>query len=205
MAITNGYCTSADLKTFLRITDVTDDAQIDTAVNAASRLIDGACHRRFYAVTETRYYTPKSAVDVLVDDLLSITTLKTDEDGDGVYETVWTSPPDYVLEPFNAPYMSPPGPYWHLVIGPIGRWVFPTSIVQSVQIVGSWGFSATTPDAVKSACIIEAARLFKRNASILGIAGAPELGGFVPAKTSNGIDFDSWALLNGGGFVRWTP
>jgi hypothetical protein len=82
-SITNGY---TDLPTYkLRFFDGdTDDHQDDDNLNlvitTASRAIDNICHRRFYAATETRYYTTDDTFRVDIDDLLSVTTLKTDED-----------------------------------------------------------------------------------------------------------------------------
>jgi len=51
MAITNGYCTQDELKTFVGIptSDSADDSLIDDAVTAASRQIDAFCGRQFYA------------------------------------------------------------------------------------------------------------------------------------------------------------
>ena len=48
MAIVNGYCTLAQVKAALRITDTTDDTLIENSVEAASRLIDGHAMRNFY-------------------------------------------------------------------------------------------------------------------------------------------------------------
>jgi hypothetical protein len=49
MAIVNGYCTLAQVKAALRITDTTDDTLIENSVEAASRLIDGHAMRNFYS------------------------------------------------------------------------------------------------------------------------------------------------------------
>ena len=51
MAITNGYCTQNELKTFVGIptSDTADDSLLDDAINAASRQIDAFCGRYFYA------------------------------------------------------------------------------------------------------------------------------------------------------------
>lgn len=46
--ITNGLCTLADVKAALRATDTVDDDRISLAIDAASRLIETRCNRRFW-------------------------------------------------------------------------------------------------------------------------------------------------------------
>lgn len=46
--ITNGLCALTDVKAALRITDTTDDDRISLAIDAASRLIETECNRRFW-------------------------------------------------------------------------------------------------------------------------------------------------------------
>ena len=54
-----------------------------------------------------------------MDDLLSVTTLKTDEDGDRTYEITWATT-DYDLMPYNATLESQAQPYSHLQTTPDG-------------------------------------------------------------------------------------
>lgn len=105
------YTTLANAKARIAIAtaDTADDTIIEAVINAVSRAIDGYCGRRFYAVAETRYYTPARSDALLVDDLVSVTSLATDQDGDLVYETAWAAG-DYVLYPYNAALESVPGP-----------------------------------------------------------------------------------------------
>jgi hypothetical protein len=63
MAITNGYVTLPELKARLYSAnpnmqqDPLDDAGLERVIEAVSRWIDADRGRRFYAATETRYYT----------------------------------------------------------------------------------------------------------------------------------------------------
>ena len=177
MAITNGYTTLAKLKARLAIAtlDVTDDADLETIVQSVSRSIDDFCGRRFYAATETRYYTADQQRCLLIDDLLSITTLKTDNDADGVYEIAWATT-DYLLSPYNAPLESTPQPYWRIEVTVLGINWFPRGVPKGVQIIGSWGFSATTPDVVASACLFQAALEYRASKSSGGVSGKGEMG-----------------------------
>lgn len=175
MAITNGYATLTEIKAWLGITDNADDSTLENCVEAASRKIDKLAGRRFYAVSETRYYTPQDNLNLWIDDLASITSLETDDDGDGTFETLWAST-DYRLMPLNAPLSSNPMPYtWIEVNRYTGNNTFIRNGVRTVKIVGSFGYS-TTPDDIKLACLTFAARLFKRKDAIFGVLGAAELG-----------------------------
>lgn len=136
----NLYAFRADLKSRLGIAaaDTDDDALIDAALLAASRAIDSWTGRQFFVSQQTLYVTAQRASELLLGvDLLSVTTIKTDEDGDRTYETTWAST-DYDLEPANAAQASPPRPYWRITLAPEGRYSFPV-IPRGIQIVGSWG------------------------------------------------------------------
>lgn len=190
---TNGYVTLSELKSRLDITSTSYDSLLDQAIEAASRQIDAYTGRRFYrtASDETRYYTATDPdLLLLPDDLGSLTSLATDDDGDRVYETSWAST-DYDLEPANAALDGQP--YTAIRVTPLGRYTFP-STQRGVKLVGTFGYSAlaSVPDAVAEACAIQAARLFKRRDSPFGMAGSPEFG---VLRTVPAIDPDVRALL----------
>lgn len=159
MAITNGYLTLAEAKTYLQIDDTEDDTALELSVEAASRAIDEWCGRRFYQSDgETRYFDA-DAYDLLwVDDLRTVTTLKTDPGGDGTYELTWSSS-DYRLQPHNAATDSEP--YTQVARAHNGSYSFPVGVPKSIEVVGDWGWPAV-PDAIKHACSIQTAVFFKR-------------------------------------------
>lgn len=175
MAIVNGYCTLAGLKTRLSIADTNDDAMLEAIVESVSRAIDDWCGRRFYAATQTRYFTALRSDRLLVDDLLSVTTIRTDEDGDGTFERTWTAT-DYFLAPYNAQLESVPQPYTKIEAAWRGSYRFPRGVRRGVEVAGSWGFASTTPDAVEQACLFQAAVEFRATPSPLGLSGGGELG-----------------------------
>ena len=179
MAIVNGYATLSDVKAALRITDTVDDSLLEISIEAASREIDGWCERVFTSSTATRIYRPTDVFTVDVDDLQSITTLKTDSDGDGVFDVTWEST-DYQLNPLNGIAGGITTPYTQ--VRAIGQYLFPiyeprnvNSNEASVQITGVWGWSSV-PTAVKQACIILSMRQFKRYDSPTGVMGFGDLG-----------------------------
>lgn len=171
MAITNGYCTLAEFYgryEALSADSGVRDGKIEDHIEAASRWIDRHCMRQFYATTATRYFTAGDAMSCNVSDILTVTTLKTDHDGDRTYETTWEQS-DYDLMPYNN------APYQWLEITPQGAYFFPF-VRRGVEIAGTWGYVATTPEDIKEACLMQASRLFARESTVLGEAGRTALG-----------------------------
>lgn len=171
------------------VTDPTDDDDLIRAINTASRNIEIYCGRWFYAATQTRYYDTDFDDLVFTDDIISITTLKTDTDSDGVYETTW-APADYILLPRDAANEVPPGSYRSIQRAPNGARYFPT-VDDAIQIVGSFGYSAI-PSAVNSAALIHAFECFKRKDQPNMIAGTTEYG---VIRKKGGMDADAQAYL----------
>ncbi len=173
MAITNGYATLADVKAALRITDNIDDSLLETAIESASRMIDGFTARTFSnAGTATRNFASLEPLYCIVDDLITLTKLEsTDEIGDAYTEWAVT---DYQLEPLNGRsdglLMPTSG------IRAVNDYTFPVVDGQAlVRVTGTWGWSAI-PTAIKQATVIQASRIYKRLDSPLGVAGFGDMG-----------------------------
>jgi hypothetical protein len=173
MAITNGYATLAQVKSALRITDQVDDSLLEMAIESASRAIDQYTNRNFYnAGSAVRYYAPSNSLNVLIDDLISISKLESMNDDEQVYDTTWASD-DYQLEPLNGIADGFAQPYTN--IRAIGDYVYQTLEGEAtVKVTGVWGWSAT-PIQVTQATVIQSSRIFKRLDSPLGIISG-ELG-----------------------------
>lgn len=150
MPITNGYITLADFKERMwsygtPSSDAIRDTDIERMINGASRWVDNFCSRRFYSAIEIRYYTPEYWDLLFIDDLLTVTTLKTDDDDDRTYETTWLTT-DYDLEPFNALVDVPPQAFNMIRVQINGDQVFPRWVRRGVEIAGSWGWVITETD-----------------------------------------------------------
>jgi hypothetical protein len=171
--------------------DQYDDNMLERNIEAVSRVIDLITWRRFYAATETRYYTAERSDALVVDDLLSVTTLKTDSDGDRTYEDTWTTS-DYDLMPFNATLDG--APYRSLEITPDGDYSFPT-IAKGVELKGSFGYSSTTPPPIEAACLLGASRLYQRKSTPLGVSAAANLGQLQVIVTKLKADPDFMGLV----------
>ena len=172
MPVTNGYATKEEIKAELGVPDAQDDSVIEQCIEAASRLIDETCGRVFYQeVAQTRYYTAEDGDLLFVDDLVSVTSLATDDTGDRTYGTTWLTT-DYDLEPDNAALRGKP--YGWIRLSPAGNRAFPTAR-RGVKLIGTFGWPAVPP-MVKRAARIQAARLFKRKDAIFGVVGSAEMG-----------------------------
>lgn len=186
MTITNGYATLDELKAALRITDYIDDAALERSVEGASRRIDGVCDRRFYLDTTAtaRIYRATSPWRVDVDDIGTTTGLvvKTDSDGSGAYGTTWAAT-DYELGPLNA--LAQGRPVYQ--VNAVSQ-LFPTHVMPSpVQVIAKWGWP-TVPDAIREATILLAGRMFKRQDSLLGVAGVGDLGALPVMRFDSDIE-----------------
>jgi hypothetical protein len=196
MAITNGYCTLAQVKAALRITDSTDDTLLEGSVESASRLIDGYAMRSFYnAGTAVRVFSTNDSLYVQTDDMAgTAVTIETSTLGDGVWDVTF-SVTDYQLEPLNG---TLDGITWaYDRVRAVGDYVFPTtSVLQGegqalVRVTAVWGWPAI-PKAIETATIIQATRIFKRFDSPLGVAG---FGDFGAVRVSRFLDPDVEQLV----------
>lgn len=179
MTIVNGYASLADIKAHIGVTDTVDDAQLERVVEVASRAIDDYTGRRFYldAAPSSRVFYPTNMLVAEVDDISTASGLvvKTDNDDTGTYETTWDANM-FVLLPLNANVASPePRPY--SAFRAINGNSWPTwNERPSLQVTAQWGWPDAVPGRVTYACLLKAARLFRRKASPDGIAGSAEYG-----------------------------
>lgn len=183
MAITNGYTTLNNQKTFLSITDNSDDTLLENLIESASRSIDRIANRRFYAdaVASARTYRAYSDIYTFVDDISSTTGLivQTDDDGDGTFETTLTINTDFLVEPFTA--IAKGRPITQLTVVntavsfPIFPGLFSNGLRPGVQVTAKWGWPSV-PDDIEVATQILTADLYKRKDSPGGVLGLGDLG-----------------------------
>lgn len=183
MAITNGYCTLAELKAALRITDSVDDGLLERAIEGASRRIDGYCGRFFYTKNTTVDFYATNELRVIVNDISSTAglVLTTDDDGDGTFETTWTLNTDYKVEPSDAALNGKS----YTAISACGSKLFPggfypwrgltyDTVRPRVRIAAIWGW-ATVPHDVREACLLLSMRGYARLNAPLGVVGFGEM------------------------------
>jgi hypothetical protein len=150
------YASVPDLKSTLGLTDTSLDPQLADCLDTASRWIDQYCDRIFYAQTTAtaKYYHPRDAYCVLVDDFWTTTGLVLATDtGDGTYSTTWAST-DYVLEPANPVTGWPQNKVVSVNTS------FTCTRRPPVKLTAKWGWPAV-PTPVKQACLIIATETLK--------------------------------------------
>lgn len=192
MAVTNGYCTLADVKAALRIQDTVDDALIENSINSASRLIDQYCNRYFYSGSagEVRYYKANDGFTCWIDDAQVITQVVTASVDPTIYDTTWDAG-DYQVLPINR--VSNGGYYPITALSATDNYLFPVwADIALVKVTGTYGWP-TIPEPIKFAAIIQASRLFKRLESPLGVAGVSDIG---IMRVGANIDGDVAQLIN---------
>jgi hypothetical protein len=193
MAITNGYATLAEVKASLRLTDSTDDALLERAIESASRRIDEYCGRFFYKTSQTAvtmYPINEYLLSFPNDVANTSVTIKIDTNADGTYATTLVQGSDYILEPTNSPLQG----YPYSLARMVGGQTFPLEVLPSfptVQVTAQWGWDAV-PSAVNQACIILSMRQFARLNSSLGVVGFADM-----AISVRAVDPDVRDLLNG--------
>lgn len=142
------YCTTADVKTYLGISESGDDALIAEKIAAAQAGIDAYTHRTFEASGDTTRYFDYSSeyidgYDLILDeDLCSITTVT---NGDSV---VVAAGERTTLPKNETPY------YAIRLLSDSGVvWTYSDEWMDAISVTGKWAWSTTAPDDIKDACI----------------------------------------------------
>lgn len=198
MPITNGYCTLSEFKQLITppdqtlAADIGDDSVIEMLIESSSRFIDGECVRHFYksSADETRYYTATDSSYIRTDDLVSVTTLSTDE-GLRTYPNTWAVT-DFDLWPYNA---STDGrPYVQIVVSPGGAYWFPAGTAKGVKVTGIFGYPSV-PTQIKDACLMITLSAYKRrHGENLSSVSTVTAGGVI--ITPQDVPAGAWAKLN---------
>ncbi|MGH6691102.1 MAG: hypothetical protein ACREF4_10565 [Gammaproteobacteria bacterium] len=192
------YADLAEFRDWIVLPDAIDDAVIVGVVASVTEWIDEYCDRHFWrdgvgGSEVARTFVPCHSYRLDIDDLVpgSVTDFKTDESGDGTFETIW-SVSDYQLLPVNRPTGRP-----FTSVEAVGGRLFPIRYDRMrsdrVEITGIWGWSAV-PNAVHQACLIQSARILKARYSPEGQAGVDAFGGVV--RVPGQVDPRAIDLLN---------
>src|SRR3972149_3975933 len=96
--------------------DASDATEIERAIEAASRHVDQLVRRPdgFYATTDTRYFAGDGHDYITIPDLLAVTTIKLDEDGNRTFELTLAAATDYYLKRFG--YVDEDAPPWSRLV-----------------------------------------------------------------------------------------
>ncbi len=170
------YCTPEQLKSRAGIADSYDDREILAACRSVSRWIDEHCDRVFARRTVVQQLETCGFYSLTIPDTVSVTTLKTDDDGDGVYETTWSTS-DYELQPVGAATLLEARPY--TAVAAVGSRTFPIPYGSGrrarAELTGVLGWPAL-PAAVSEAAAILAGDYLALGGMKFGVAGYGEYG-----------------------------
>lgn len=173
MAWQPDYATLAELKSFMRISDTVDDAELGFAITAASRSIDAHTGRQFGLLAAPTQWVYTAWPDlkrgrwcVDIDDLMTAVGLVVN------VPTVGNTT-EFVTEPVNA---AGKGRAWTRVVFNRQASVLPQFTDNyTVNVTGQFGWTSV-PVPVKEACLLQASRFAKRRDAPFGVAGSPDLG-----------------------------
>jgi hypothetical protein len=135
--------------------NIKDAREIERTIERASRFVDAFCshgagRRHFYPVEEKRLIRVERNTQRLwlPWDLLSIVTLKTDDDRDRTFETTWAAATDYFLRPRHQGFGGADGPFTHIERDRQNNvtvsW-FPFG-EEAVELDGVWGYGQAVED-----------------------------------------------------------
>jgi hypothetical protein len=168
------YCTTDEVLARMGHPDATNSdlgTRIADAITAATLLIDSDTGRVFSSSTATRTFAPEYYGVLYVPDFTAITTLKIDNDDDGVFETTVPATDfevDKVTDRADWPFDTV-----RLLSS-----TFPRAgrRRRRVEIAATWGWAAV-PAPINQACSLMAARIAQRSTQALfGVQSFGELG-----------------------------
>lgn len=179
MALGDAYVSLAELKRRFHIDDTEDDAELQLAISTAQSDVDDFCGRQFNVATaaSARQFVAGKNSRLIVDDFSTTAGLvvKTGTVSDG-FNTTLTINEDFIVEPIGGRIGEVDyGVYWRLVAID-HAWDISYHGEPSVEIEAVWGWSSV-PLAIKSATLMQAARLYRRKDTpegvLNGFEGAP--------------------------------
>ena len=140
VGVLNLYAKPTELKGRLGIADTSHDSVLWHLLHVASRVVDGHCGRNFYVSSESKRFDVSDRLRVHVDDLIEVSQIVEDWDGDGVYERT-RHRSELLLYPLDTNPQSGHGVPFHTVrvspkrsssCFPLGR--------ARVSVTGRWGY-----------------------------------------------------------------
>jgi len=188
MALAAIYNTDAELKAYAQITDTNADADVKQTNLGVSRLVERYCKRQFNtaASADARVFYADTATWVRVPDFQSVTSLKTDTDGDASFSTTITSA-NYTLLPLNGVVDGQEGHPYNEIRLHDGKTFPMTDHRPGIELNALWGWAAV-PDDVKSAHLIQGMRILRRKYHTPdGVAGFGDFVIRIPSKLDDDV------------------
>lgn len=184
------YLLLSEAKSYLRIADTVDDAELAVAITAVSRLIDTACNRQFgvLAAPAARTYGRAPLLnqetglwELEVDDVQTTTGMLINGTA---FATAGATMLPYAAPADGLPWTRIGVPSWPI-------YSYPGAPVTNV-ITALWGWTAV-PGAVPMAARLQLNRLGFRRDAPAGVAGSPDQGSEIRMLAK--LDPDALKLL----------
>lgn len=170
-----GYCTTAEVLERMAHSGATSadlQSRVSDAIDAATIQIDSDTGRVFTASTATRTFRSQGyGYELRLPDFTAVTTLKLDDDDDGVYETTIAASGyelDTMYERTGWPFDT---------VRLLDR-CYPSGgrRQRRIEVAATWGWAAV-PAPINQACSLLAARIAQRtSAALFGTQSFGELG-----------------------------
>jgi len=213
------YATAAELKAEMQKTDAADDVILAVILDDASAAIDQYCNRPdgfvADALSSDRYFPGTGKGWLFIDEFVDIDTVSVKDSPSDTTYVAWVEGTDYTYASGDPRYpdfnpLSKGKPYQMLLILYEGEYATfldgeyrqgdDVHRVPTVKVKAKWGYAVTCPYGIRRACLIQAARWYKKMQSAGSDVGANANLGTL--TYGNILDGDVEALLKLGRFVR---
>jgi hypothetical protein len=186
------YTTAAIIKQYLGISEVDDDAMLDSMITYAQQAIDSYTGRTFEASADsTRYFTvgvdTEGRMLFLDEDLASITTVKTNADATSPTTLATT---EYITHPRNrTPYHA-----IEILGSSNNSWEYTDDPEGGIEVTGKWAWSTSAPNDIIHACNRLVAYYYRqKDAGVFDTTAIPDAG---IIQIPQGIPRDVQMILN---------
>lgn len=213
------YGTAIELRARIDKTSTVDDTVLTAIIAAAERNINRACNRPdgFEATdSAARIFTGQGKPYLLIDETPDISLVAVKDSSTDTAYTSWLPgdwiacrgdprSPDFNSLPYDLLMVDPTGDESHFTSGFYGMRVHSQGVrwgVPTVQVTANWGYSFVAPADIREACLMQAARWFKRfQSSMADVLASDELGALLYRQS---LDPDIKRLLNDGRYIKPT-
>ncbi len=208
------YATVKELRYHTGKTLTGDDVEIAQLLDSAAMAIDNYCGRPDGFMAEpngtARAYIGSGTPVQRIDECVSISLVAVKDSPTDAAYTAWTTDdwdafagdptnpnlqPTAQGKPYTGLMVTADGDYSDFTSGKYNRWSVPT-----VQVTARWGYSDAVPDAIRQACLIQAARWYKRGQSAWAdTLASPDFGQLMYRQK---VDPDVAMILQAGRYIR---
>jgi len=216
----SSYASLLELRNEMQKTDTGDDTLLQVILDDASAAIDQLCNRPDGFVADAtatdRYFAGLGQAWLYIDEFVEVDEVSVKDSPSDTTYVLWVKDTDYTYasgsprfpdfnavakgKPYNMLLILPEGEYADFLDGAYTDDDNDIHRVRTVKVKANWGYAATCPPSIRRACLIQAARWYKKMQSAGSDTGANASMGTLTYGAV--LDADIVALLQRGRFVR---